>query len=55
MCRTIELTASSAEQEEEMIRSRLEVAQAAGLRHIEVIHGDETFYPQPMKDYGQYS
>jgi len=28
--------------------------QAAGLRHVEVIHGDETFYPQPMKDYGQF-
>lgn len=49
--RTIELTASSAESQEEMLRSRLEVAQAAGLRHVEVINGDETFYPQPIKDY----
>ena len=51
--RTIELTASSVQQEEEMLRSRLEVAQAAGLRHVEVINGDETFYPEPMKGHGK--
>ena len=32
---------------------RIEVAQNAGLRHVEVINGDEAFYPQPMKDYGE--
>ena len=32
---------------------RIEVAQNAGLRHVEVINGDEAFYPQPMKDYGK--
>ena len=26
--------------------------QAAGLKHVEVINGDEGFYPEPMKDYG---
>ena len=34
---------------------RIEVAQNAGLRHVEVINGDEAFYPQPMKDYGELS
>ena len=33
---------------------RIEVAQNAGLRHVEVINGDEAFYPQPMKDYGEW-
>ena len=47
----IELT-SAGENDEELMKSRMEVAQAAGLKHVEVIHGDETFYPMPMKDYG---
>ena len=47
----IELT-SAGENDEELMKSRIEVAQAAGLKHVEVIHGDETFYPMPMKDYG---
>jgi len=49
--RQIELTSGSVEYEEEMIKNRLEVAQAAGLKHVEVIIGDERFYPEPMKDY----
>merc|ERR1711963_476832 len=48
--RVIELT-SAGENDEELMKSRIEVAQAAGLKHVEVIHGDETFYPMPMKDY----
>lgn len=47
----IELTSGSVEYEEEMIKNRLEVAQAAGLKHIDVINGDEGFYPEPMKDF----
>ena len=43
---------SAGENDEELMKSRIEVAQAAGLKHVEVIHGDETFYPMPMKDYG---
>ena len=51
--RKVELTAGSAETEEELMKNRIEVAQNAGLRHVEVINGDEDFYPQPMKDYGR--
>merc|ERR1712241_1316475 len=47
----MELTSGSVEYQEEMIRNRMEVAQAAGLKHVEVINGDERFYPEPMKDY----
>jgi hypothetical protein len=39
----------SAEDEEELYKSRLEVAEAAGLKHVEIIRGDEDFYPHPMK------
>ena len=46
------ITLNSAEDEEEMYKNRFEVAQAAGLKHVDVIHGDENFYPTPMKDYG---
>jgi len=49
--RKIELTAGSAETEEELMKARFEVAQNAGLKHVEVINGDQAFYPQPMKDY----
>jgi len=45
------ITLNSAEDEEEMLKNRFEVAQAAGLKHVDVIHGDENFYPTPMKDY----
>lgn len=45
------ITLNSAEDEEEMYKNRIEVAQAAGLKHVDVIHGDENFYPTPMKDY----
>lgn len=51
VARKVELTAGSVETEEELARNRLEVAQNAGLKHVEVINGDEAFYPQPMKDY----
>lgn len=51
VAKKIELTAGSTETEEELARNRIEVAQNAGLRHVEVINGDEAFYPQPMKDY----
>ena len=47
------ITLNSAEDEEEMYKNRIEVAQAAGLKHVDVIHGDENFYPTPMKDYGK--
>ena len=30
------------------------ILQAAGLKHVEVINGDEGFYPEPMKDFGTY-
>ena len=53
VARKVELTAGSVETEEELARNRLEVAQNAGLKHVEVINGDEAFYPQPMKDYGE--
>jgi hypothetical protein len=43
----------SAEDEEELYKSRLEVAEAAGLKHVEIIRGDEDFYPHPMKDDGK--
>ena len=46
-----QITLTSGENEEEMIRNRMEVAQAAGLKHVDVIIGDEQFYPTPMKDY----
>jgi len=45
------ITLTSGEDEEELYKNRLEVAQAAGLKHIDVIHGDEGFYPTPMKDF----
>ena len=48
------ITLNSAEDEEEMLKNRFEVAQAAGLKHVDVIHGDENFYPTPMKDYGKF-
>jgi len=51
VAKKVELTAGSTETEEELARNRIEVAQNAGLRHVEVINGDEAFYPQPMKDY----
>merc|ERR1712241_1297475 len=47
----VELTSGSSEYQEEMEKNRREVAEAAGLKHIEVINGDEGFYPEPMKDY----
>lgn len=47
----ITLTSGSVEYEEEMMKNRFEVAQAAGLKHVERINGDERFYPEPMKDY----
>merc|ERR1719400_724728 len=47
----IELTSASSEYEEEMLKNRFEVAQAAGLKHVDVIIGDEKFYPEPMKDF----
>ena len=50
-----QITLTSGENEEEMIRNRMEVAQAAGLKHVDVIIGDEQFYPTPMKDYGNAS
>jgi hypothetical protein len=34
-----------------MLKNRFEVAQAAGLKHVDVIIGDEKFYPEPMKDF----
>jgi len=46
-----QITLTSGEDEEEMLKNRFEVAQAAGLKHVDVIHGDEGFYPTPMKDY----
>ena len=51
--RKIELTTGNVEDEEAMIKNRMEVAQAAGLRHVEVINGDESFYPQTSKDNGR--
>jgi len=39
-----QITLTSGEDEEDMFKNRMEVAQAAGLKHIDVIHGDETFY-----------
>jgi len=47
----VELTSGSSEYQEEMEKNRREVAEAAGLKHVEVINGDEGFYPEPMKDY----
>merc|ERR1712110_804197 len=47
----IELQSASSEYEEEMLKNRFEVAQAAGLKHVDVIIGDEKFYPEPMKDF----
>ena len=51
--RVIELQ-SAGVNDEELMKSRLEVAQAAGLKHVEVIHGDENFYPSLPKDYGKF-
>lgn len=48
------ITLVSGEDEEELYKNRFEVAQAAGLKHVEIIHGDENFYPTPMKDYGKF-
>lgn len=48
-----QITIVSGEDEEELYKNRIEVAQAAGLKHVEIIHGDENFYPTPMKDYGR--
>jgi len=49
----IELVCESQDYEEEMMKNRWEVAEAAGLKHVEVINGleGERFYPEPMKDY----
>merc|ERR1711981_1100431 len=47
----VELQSASVEYQEEMVRNRMEVAEAAGLKHVEVINGDERFYPEPMKDF----
>merc|ERR1712226_556319 len=47
----VELTSGSSEYQEEMEKNRREVAEAAGLKHVEIINGDEGFYPEPMKDY----
>merc|ERR1719270_1575223 len=47
----VQLTSGSSEYQEEMETNRREVAEAAGLKHVEVIRGDEGFYPEPMKDY----
>jgi len=35
---------SAGENQEELMKSRMEVADAAGLKHVDVIHGDEDFY-----------
>jgi hypothetical protein len=35
---------SAGENQEELMKSRMEVADAAGLKHVGVIHGDEDFY-----------
>lgn len=47
------ITLVSGEDEEELYKNRIEVAQAAGLKHVEVIHGDENFYPTPLKGHGE--
>merc|ERR1719492_522510 len=39
---------SAGENQEELMKSRYEVAESAGLKHVDVIHGDEDFY-QSMK------
>merc|ERR1719249_310438 len=39
VAKKVELTAGSSETEEELARNRIEVAQNAGLRHVEVING----------------
>ena len=43
---------SAGENQEELMKSRYEVADAAGLKHVDVIHGDEDFYEQ-MKGGGK--
>merc|ERR1711936_121798 len=35
---------SAGENQEELMKSRMEVADAAGLKHVDIIHGDEDFY-----------
>lgn len=51
--REIVLTSGETSQDqEELMKARFEVAQAAGLKHVDIIHGDENFYPTPLKDYG---
>ena len=49
-----QITLTSGEDEEEMLKNRFEVAQAAGLKHVDVIHGDENFYPTPMQGHGKF-
>ena len=52
--RQITLTSGeSSQDQEELMKARFEVAQAAGLKHVDIIHGDENFYPTPLKDYGK--
>lgn len=49
-----EITLTSGEDnQEDLMRARFEIAQAAGLKHVDIIHGDENFYPTPLKDYGK--
>jgi len=49
----IELMSGDQAYQEEMMKNRYEVAEAAGLKHVEVINGmeGERFYPEPMKDF----
>ncbi len=53
VARQVEIT--SVENDEELMKNRIEVAQAAGLKHVDVILGDENFYPTPPQDFGKTS
>jgi len=43
------ITLTSGEDDQELMRNRIEVAQAAGLKHVDIIHGDENFYAAPIE------